>query len=178
MRSEHNLVLTGFMGTGKTTVGRELALKLGREFVDTDDLIEARYGPISRIFEERGEEGFRSIERAVAAELGDRMGLVIATGGRTILDPESFEALSKNGRIFCLVATPDEIYHRVTNDRSGRHRPLLQVDDPRSRIVELLTEREGEYSRFPQFATDHLGSDAVVDEIAELWASHSPDRQD
>jgi 3-dehydroquinate synthetase/shikimate kinase len=173
MRPEHNLVLTGFMGTGKTTVGQELAHKLGMEFVDTDDLIESRHGPIERIFDERGEEDFRSIERGVAAELGEMKGLVIATGGRMILDPENFRALSRNGRIFCLVATPDEIHHRVTNDPTRLDRPLLKVEDPRQRIVELLTERESEYIRFAQLTTDHAGPAAIADEVAELWESHS-----
>lgn len=173
MRPEHNLVLTGFMGTGKTTVGNELAVKLGMEFVDTDELIESRHGPISRIFEERGEAEFRSIERSVALELGEKKGLVIATGGRMILDPENFRALSRNGRIFCLVATPDEVHARVTSDQTRRDRPLLQVDDPRQRIVELMTEREGEYMRFPQLTTDHAAPDVIADEVAELWKSHS-----
>jgi len=173
MRPGHNLVLTGFMGTGKTTVGHELAVKLDMEFVDTDALIEARHGPIEQIFEDRGEPEFRSIERAIAMELGEKTGLVIATGGRMILDPENFRALSRNGRIFCLVATPDEIHHRVTNDLSRKNRPLLQVEDPRQRIVELMTEREGDYLRFPQLTTDHAGPSVIADEVADLWNSHS-----
>jgi 3-dehydroquinate synthase len=173
MSQEHNLVLTGFMGTGKTTVGHELALKLDMEFVDTDALIESRHGPIPLIFEERGEAGFRAIEAAVAAELGEKTGLVIATGGRMILDPDNFRALSRNGRIFCLVATPEEIHERVTNDPSRRDRPLLKVEDPRQRIIELLSEREGDYLRFPQLTTDHAGPSVIADEVAELWRSHS-----
>jgi 3-dehydroquinate synthase len=173
MRPEHNLVLTGFMGTGKTTVGHELALKLGMEFVDTDAIIEDRHGPISRIFEERGEAEFRAIERQVAAELGQRTGLVIATGGRMILDPVNYRELSRNGRIFCLVATPDEVHYRVTNDALRRDRPLLRVDDPMQRIVELMTEREGEYIRFPQLTTGHAGPIEIAAEVAELWKSHS-----
>jgi shikimate kinase / 3-dehydroquinate synthase len=173
MRPENNLVLTGFMGTGKTTVGYELALKLGMEFVDTDALIEERHGPISQIFEDRGEAEFRSIERVVAAELGQRTGLVIATGGRMILDPVNFRELSRNGRIFCLVATPDEVHHRISNDQLRKDRPLLQVDDPRQRIVELMTEREGEYVRFPQLTTDHAGPSAIADEVADLWHGHN-----
>lgn len=173
MRPEHNLVLTGFMGTGKTTVGHELALKLDMEFVDTDALIESRHGPIARIFAEKGEAEFRSIEREVAAELGIRKGLVIATGGRMILDPANFRALSQNGRIFCLVATPDEIHDRITNDRTRRDRPLLKVEDPKQRIVELMTEREAEYIRFPQLTTDHAGPSVIATEVAELWNSHS-----
>ncbi len=173
MHPEHNLVLTGFMGTGKTTVGYQLAQKLGMEFVDTDEMIESRHGPISRIFAERGEGEFRAIEREVARELGAKTGLVIATGGRMILDPENFKSLSRNGRIFCLVATPEEIHHRVMSDETRRDRPLLQVEDPRERIIELLSERQGEYGRFPQLVTDHAGPGVIADEVAQLWSSHS-----
>jgi shikimate kinase len=81
-----NVVLTGFMGTGKTTVGRLLAERLGYGFVDTDALIVARHGPIAEIFAGRGEGEFRRLEAEVAAELADRTGLVIATGGRMLLD--------------------------------------------------------------------------------------------
>jgi 3-dehydroquinate synthase len=173
MHPEHNLVLTGFMATGKTTVGHQLAQKLGMEFVDTDELIESRHGPISRIFSDRGEEAFRAIEREVALELGSKTGLVIATGGRMILDPENFKALSSNGRIFCLVATPEEIHHRVINDETRRDRPLLQVEDPQQRIIELMSERQDDYGRFPQLVTDQVGPNAIADEVAQLWSSHS-----
>ena len=175
MRPEHNLVLTGFMGTGKTTVGQELARTLEMEFVDTDELIESRYGPIPRIFEERGEAEFRTIEQEVARELGQRTGLVIATGGRMILDPENFRSLSRNGRIFCLVATPEEIHHRIVNDESGKERPLLQVEDPRQRIIELMTERSDDYGRFPQIGTEGAEPPAIADEIVKLWRSHQDD---
>jgi 3-dehydroquinate synthetase/adenylate kinase len=173
MHPEHNLVLTGFMGTGKTTVGHALAAKLDMEFVDTDELIEARHGPISRIFAERGEGEFRAIERRVARELGQKTGLVIATGGRMILDSKNFQSLSQNGRIFCLVATPDEIHRRVINDETRRDRPLLQLEDPRERIIELMFERQHEYARFPQLITDHAGPDVIADEVAQLWSGYS-----
>ena len=128
--------------------------------------------PIPRIFDERGEAGFRAIEQEVAHELGQRTGLVIATGGRMILDPENFRSLSRNGRIFCLVATPEEIHHRIVNDESGKERPLLQVEDPRQRIIELMTERSDDYGRFPQLITDHAGPTVIAGEVAQLWSSH------
>ena len=149
-----NVVLTGFMGTGKTTVGRLLAADLDYEFVDTDVLIEQRHGPIAQIFATRGEAGFRRIERDLAAELASRTGLVISTGGRMMLDPANVRALSANGRVFCLVATPDEVFERIVDDRSPMERPLLQVPDPRQRIVELMAERGPGYRRFPQLVTD------------------------
>ncbi|HUF94541.1 MAG TPA: shikimate kinase [Acidimicrobiia bacterium] len=169
MQPYHNLVLTGFMGTGKTTVGRELALKLGMEFVDTDELIESRHGSIATIFEEQGEAAFREMERAIAVELGQRRGLVIATGGRMIIDPVGFTELSRHGRVFCLVATPDEIHRRVTDDPLRPDRPLLKVDDPRERIIELMAERQDDYGRFPQLITDNRDPGAIADEVAELW---------
>jgi 3-dehydroquinate synthase len=153
------------MGTGKTTVGRLLADELGYELVDTDVLIEQRHGPITAIFAARGEEGFRSIEREVAVELAGRTGLVVATGGRMMLDPANVRALSANGRVFCLVATPEEVLERVTGDRSRRERPLLTVPDPRRRIVELMSERDPHYRRFPQLVTDARTPAAVAHDL-------------
>jgi 3-dehydroquinate synthase len=165
---DHNVVLTGFMGTGKTTVGRLLADDLGYEFVDTDELIERRHGPIPVIFATRGEAAFRAIEREVAAELAGRRRLVVATGGRMLLDPANVRALSANGRILCLVATPDEVFERVAGDRSATapvERPLLAVPDPRRRIVELMSERDPAYRRFPQLVTDALAPAAVAHDL-------------
>src|SRR5262245_20360797 len=108
-----NIVLTGFMGTGKTTVGRLLAARLGYEFVDTDQVIFERDGEIADIFRTRGENAFREIERELARELASRERLVISTGGRMMLDPDNATAFGRNGMIFCLVATPDEIFERI-----------------------------------------------------------------
>jgi shikimate kinase/3-dehydroquinate synthase len=166
-----NVVLTGFMGTGKTTVGRLLADELGYEFVDTDQLIEQRHGPIADIFATRGEEAFRSIERDVATELASRTGLVISTGGRMMLDPTNVRALCANGRVFCLVATPEEVFERVTSDPSRIDRPLLKVPDPRERIVELMSERDPEYRRFPQLVTDARTPDAVARDLQAVTSS-------
>lgn len=164
-RDSRNIVLTGFMGTGKTTVGRLLAERLGYEFVDTDRVIEERHGKIADIFRSMGEEGFRRIERELAAELADRTRLVISTGGRMMLDARNIASLSRNGRVFCLVATPDAIFERVTNDPSQIERPLLSVPDPRQRIVELLAERSEDYRRFDQVSTDAVSPSAVVSDL-------------
>ena len=166
-----NIVLTGFMGTGKTTVGRLLAEELGYEFVDTDVVIEERHGKIADVFRTVGEEAFRSIERELAAELADRVRLVISTGGRMMLDPQNVANLSRNGRVFCLVATPDEIVDRVTNDPSPIERPLLAVPDPRQRIVELLAERSPDYRRFAQLTTDAVSPQSVASDLAALATS-------
>ena len=166
-----NIVLTGFMGTGKTTVGRLLAQQLGYEFVDTDQIIEERHGKIGELFRSAGEEAFRRIERELASELADRERLVIATGGRMMLDPQNVASLSRNGRVFCLVATPDEIFDRVVHDSSRVERPLLSVPDPRQRIVELLAERSPDYRRFAQLTTDAVSADAVASDLVALATS-------
>ena len=166
-----NVVLTGFMGTGKTTVGRLLAQQLGYEFVDTDRVIEERHGSIADLFRTIGEQGFRRIERDLASELAGRDRLVISTGGRMMLDPQNVASLSRNGRVFCLVATPDEIFDRVANDASRVERPLLSVPDPRQRIVELLAERGPDYRRFAQLTTDAVSADTVASDLVALATS-------
>jgi len=148
------IILTGFMGTGKTTVGKLLARNLSYRFIDTDELIESRNSrSISDIFQELGEEAFRKMERAIVKEIAELDGIVISTGGRLMLDPENVNALSRNSRVLCLVATPDEILARVIDDTSHK-RPLLSVPNPKERIVELLQERNNEYLRFPQIVTN------------------------
>ena len=148
------IILTGFMGTGKTTVGKLLADHLNYRFIDTDELIESRnHRSISDIFHDLGEEAFREMERAIVRELAELDGVVISTGGRLMLDPVNVNALSHNSRVLCLVATPDEILTRVLDDH-GRERPLLSVPNPKQRIVDLLQERNDKYRRFPQIITD------------------------
>ncbi|MEZ5226261.1 MAG: shikimate kinase [Acidimicrobiales bacterium] len=168
MHRYRNVVLTGFMGTGKSTVGRLLAAQLGFEFVDTDTIIEERHGPIAVIFAEQGESAFRAIEREVAAELGERDHLVVATGGRLMLDPANVHALSNNAAVFCLVASPDEILERVTADAARIERPLLAVDDPRQRIIDLLDEREAGYRCFTQILTSHRSPTDIAAELAAI----------
>jgi len=161
--SPKNIILTGFMGTGKSTVGRLLAQKLDREFVDTDHMIERRHGPIPRIFEEQGEAGFREIERAIARELATDTGYVIATGGRFMLDPENAAALREGNRIFCLVAELDVVMGRVMRRRNTR--PLLAGPNPRERVEKLMQERADGYSAFEAVITDERPPRLVVEDI-------------
>ena len=159
----NNIVLTGFMGTGKSTAGKLLAERLGMEFLDTDHLIERRHGPIPRIFDELGETGFRSIERAIAKELAHDTGYVISTGGRFMLDDETAKLLSEGNRVFCLVADLEVILERVLRRRASR--PMLAGPDPRGRVAALMAERAEGYGRFEAVPTDEGPVDRVVDEI-------------
>ncbi len=160
-----NVVLTGFMGTGKTTVGRLLATELGFAYVDTDEVIEARFGPISDIFARGGEQEFRQLEKVVARELASSAMFVIATGGRMMLDLNNAAVLGSSGRVFCLAASPEQIAGRLDGD--GTDRPLLAGSDPLQRIEELLAEREDGYSRFEQVETDGRTPEEVVEDLLE-----------
>lgn len=165
-----NVILTGFMGTGKSTVGRLLAAALGYEFVDTDALIEKRAGmTIPALFHAQGEATFRAWERAVAAELATRQRLVIATGGRLMLDDENAASLERSGSVFCLAASPATIAARLARD--GIKRPLLAGLDPAGRIAALLQERSAGYSRFRQIDTNGKEPAAVAAEIGALFSA-------
>jgi 3-dehydroquinate synthase len=149
------VTLTGFMGTGKTAVGREVARRLDVPFVDMDAEIEARAGKsIPRIFNEDGEAAFREIEAVLVRELSTRRGgwpelaagAVIATGGGALVDPENLARMTKRGIVICLDADPDEILRRVSD--SG-DRPLLDVDAPRLEIGRLQAARREAYATIP-----------------------------
>lgn len=167
----NNVVLTGFMGTGKSTVGRLLAELLGYEFVDTDTVIEGRHGSIPEIFANQGEAAFRALEQDVAEELAQQTGLVIGTGGGLMLQPDSARALDATGSVFCLVASIDAILDRVTAQSDTNERPLLAGANPRQRIAGLLAERQGQYGRFTQVDTEGRTPEAVAAELAQLLSS-------
>jgi shikimate kinase len=164
-----NVVLTGFMGTGKSTVGNIIAALLDYEFVDTDAVIEAEAGcTIADIFRESGEAGFRQMERNVAQKLAEKEGVVIATGGRMMLDADNATALEKKGYVFCLVADPEVLAARLI--QGGSKRPLLGVPNLAERIMSLLAERAAGYGRFTQILTTGKTPNEVADTIIAFMA--------
>jgi len=165
--AQENIILTGFMGTGKSTIGRALAARLGAAFIDTDQLIEQRNNClIADIFARQGEKAFRQMEAELAPELAERRDLVIATGGGFFTNPENIRVLRQSGRIVCLTATPEEILKRVK--KQGQTRPLLQHPDPLAQIDQLLREREPVYRLFPQISTCGQTVEQVVDALINL----------
>ncbi len=140
---DKNIYLVGFMGTGKTTVGKILSKELKREFVETDELIEKKENlDIPAIFSLKGERYFRKVEKEVLKEVSCKNSLIVSCGGGIVIDKENLSLLKKTGFVVCLTADASIIYERTV---SYKHRPLLNVDNPLERIKKLLREREPFY---------------------------------
>lgn len=140
-----NIVLTGFMGTGKTEVGKALSRNLGFSLIDIDDEIVKSEGmPIAEIFGKFGEPHFRNIETRIIKDVSKKTNVVISTGGGAVLREENMDALRENGIIIWLKAMPETILKRTSIDSS---RPLLQVADPLKKIKELLDYRMPFYEK-------------------------------
>ena len=160
-----NVFLVGPMGAGKTTIGRQLARLLKREFFDSDREIEHRTGVnIPLIFELEGEPGFRSRERSVIDDLTLRPNIVLATGGGAILDADNRKHLTERGTVVYLETSVDQQLSRTGRDRN---RPLLQTEDPKRRLEELLAVRDPLYREIADFAvpTDGRTARDVVNQI-------------
>jgi 3-dehydroquinate synthase len=139
LNSTTNIFLVGLMGSGKTTIGRALAKRLNKRFVDADHEIEARTGAtIPWIFEIEGEANFRQREADVIRDLTAQEGIVLATGGGAVLNEQSRQLLKERGTVIYLRASVNSILQRTSHDRN---RPLLQTDDPKARIEELSQQR-------------------------------------
>ena len=140
---KENIYLVGLMGAGKTTVGRQLAKRLGRKFYDSDHEIVERTGvPIPTIFEIEGEDGFRRREIQTIQELTAERGVVVATGGGAVLRQENRQRLHETGWVVYLDVPPLQLYERTKHDRN---RPLLQVEDPLARLESLYIQRDPLY---------------------------------
>jgi shikimate kinase/3-dehydroquinate synthase len=169
-----NIVITGFMGTGKSTIGRLVAARLGRSFVDMDLLIESREGcSISTLFATRGEAHFRSLERELCGELAAQSDLVIATGGGTLVVPANHDVIGRSGVVFCLQCEPEEILHRLAR---ATDRPLLDVEDRLERVGALLARRREAYARIQhQIDTTDKTIEQIAEEVIQVvQATHGP----
>jgi len=162
-----NIVLTGFMGTGKSRIGKKLAKKLRMSYLDTDELIEKKEKDnISTIFKKKGEEYFRRVETQIVKEVALFDNYVISTGGGVVLREENMKALKKNAFIICLFASPEVILERT---RGNEDRPLLKVDDRKSRIEKLLKYRKPFYEKADfSIDTSVLSSEEVVEKIIKF----------
>jgi shikimate kinase len=138
-----NIFLVGMMGAGKTTLGKALAQRLAREFVDTDRVLVERTGvAVATIFDIEGEPGFRRREALALAELAQRDECVVATGGGIVLAPENRQAMRAAGTVIYLRARLENLWERTRHDAT---RPLLSTSDPRGTLARLLEEREPLY---------------------------------
>jgi shikimate kinase len=167
-----NIVLIGFRGTGKSTVGRLLAKRLERDFIDSDKHIESSTGKtIKRIFEEDGEEGFRKIETDIIAELSKADNKVISAGGGAVLKEENVRNLKGNGFLVLLEATPEIIHSRIAQDmKTTQQRPSLTDKKPLDEIKHLIEQREHAYKSAADFTTNtsYASCENIVNEIITI----------
>ena len=162
-----NIYLVGFMGTGKTVTGKEVAKRLNQQFLDLDFLIEEREKKkISQIFAEDGEAHFRSLEKQVLREVSEGEDLVVSCGGGIVLDRENIQIMKKAGLMICLSSRPGVILRRT---QGYNHRPLLEVDDPKKRVEELLKIRAPFYAQADYIIdTSDLAVSEVTNKVLEI----------
>lgn len=165
-----NIILTGFMGTGKTEVSKILAGRLKKQRLCLDDMIEWKVGkPISEIFEQDGEAYFRKIESEMVAAVSKDRDVIIDAGGGVIINENNYKKLKEHGVIFCLTTSADTILERTEH---YTHRPLLNTEDPKKKIEELLKERRKFYAKADYtIDTTDLTLEDVTDRIIEQMAS-------
>ena len=173
MRPGDNLYLVGPMGVGKTTIGRLLAKKMGREFLDLDEEIEARAGAsIPWIFDVEGEAGFRRRESELLEECAGREAMVVSTGGGIVLDEANRRVLMRSGTVVYLNASVDQLYQRTRLDKK---RPLLQVKDRRQVIADLKKARDPLYRQVADLVVDvgSRNSRQMADILCRKVEAHS-----
>jgi shikimate kinase len=165
-----NLFLVGLPGSGKSTLGRQLARRLRLRFVDADAELERRLGvSIPTIFEIEGEAGFRDREETTIAELTRLQGIVLSTGGGAVLRPANRQLLKENGTVIYLHAEPSMLWERV---RHSRNRPLLQTDNPMARLVQLYGERDAFYREVASHVVESERNEVM--RVARLFSTQEP----
>ncbi len=172
MAEKRNIFLVGPMGAGKSTIGRHLAQQLHMEFYDSDTVIEERTGAdIAWVFDVEGEEGFRIREEKVINDLTENQGIVLATGGGSILSKESRNRLSARGIVVYLETTIEKQLARTQRDKK---RPLLQTEQPREVLESLADQRNPLYEEIADFIvrTDDQSAKIVANQIIELLEEH------
>lgn len=159
-----NIILVGFMGTGKTTVGKKLAEKLNMDFLDLDDVIEQREKmSIPDIFQKKGEQYFRDVEKKNIKEIQYIKNTVVSCGGGAVMFDENWISFKKSGIVVCLTANEDIIYERI---KTQTHRPLLNCENPKSRIHDLLEKRKVFYAKADYTVdTSTLSIESVVCQV-------------
>jgi shikimate kinase len=174
-----NIVLIGYRGAGKSTVGRKLAALTEKEFVDTDDLLEERQGAgISEIVESQGWEYFRAMEKRIIEEITGRDNLVIAAGGGAVLDPGNVSSLKKNGLVIWLKADREVLYKRMNLDpRTKASRPTLTGKGALEELEDIIAYREPFYKEAAdiQFDTADLGVEEVAESIVPIIENNRED---
>ena len=171
-RAIHNLALVGFMGCGKSTVGRAVAGELGFEFVDADTLVEEAAGKsVSEVFASAGEEGFRKLESEAIASLETRRGFVIATGGGAVTFSGNLASLKRHALVVCLWAGAEALHDRTKHQT---HRPLLQQENPLEVIRALLVEREPHYKKADVIInTEHRPQRVIIAQVKHQFEESS-----
>ncbi len=168
MQRIENIFLVGPMGVGKSTIGKQLAAKIGLEFKDSDLEIQKRTGvDIPTIFEFEGEAGFRKREQTILDELTRQRGLVLSTGGGAVLDATSRQHLTARGLVIYLHCSPEQQFARTQKDRS---RPLLQTENPLAKLQELMDQRDPLYRQVADYviSTEKRNAASVTKEIVQL----------
>ena len=163
-----NIILIGHRGSGKSRVGRKLAPRMGRKFVDTDDLIESKEGKISDIVKDHGWDYFRTMEKGIIEEISKEDNLVIALGGGAVLDPDNIINLERNGLIIWLKADREVLQKRMSQDpRTIASRPTLTGKGTVEELEELIVQRDPLYGKASknQFDTSDLNVEAVIEKI-------------
>lgn len=159
-----NIYLIGFMGTGKSTVGKIIAKKTGKKFVDTDSLVELKAGmSVYDIFEQFSEEEFRKLESEVLQEITEDSGLIVSTGGGIVISRRNLEVMKGSGKLITLMASPEAIYERV---KDTDERPLLEGEDPMGNIKQLIYDRAHFYIQGEHIVdTSEMSAEEAADDI-------------
>jgi len=169
-----HIYLVGMMGAGKTTLGKALARRLERRFIDTDKLLVERTGaPVAMIFEVEGEAGFRRRESALLQELAHEDDCVIATGGGTILDPQNRQVMRDSGTVVYLRGRVEHLWERTRHDTS---RPLLATPDPKGTLTRLLAERDPLYREAAHLTVDTgaQGASTILQRVLSALQAATP----